>query len=75
MARLKETITCSNPGCGQPVEIEFTEATRKLRIPCPACNQLNHVEIILSSDRGGSADRYGLPENGARVKIVVVPGD
>ncbi len=75
MARLKERITCCNPSCAQPIEIEFTEATRKLRIPCPACNQLNQVEIILASDRGGPADRYGLPENGARVKIVVVPGD
>ena len=75
MVRMKETVTCTNPACGQPIGIEFTEATRKLRIPCPACNQLNQVEIILPSDRGGSADRYGLPESGARVKIVVVPGD
>jgi hypothetical protein len=27
------------------------------------------------SDQGGAAGRYGLPENGARMKIVVVPGD
>lgn len=54
MARLKETVHCSNEGCGQPIEIEFTEATRKLRITCPACGQLNQVEVILSSDRGGA---------------------
>ncbi len=75
MVRLKEKVNCSNLSCGQPIEIEFTEATRKLRITCPACGQLNQVEIILPSDRGGSADRYGLPENGAKMKIVVVPGD
>ncbi len=75
MARLKETVHCSNEGCGQPIEIEFTEATRKLRITCPACGQLNQVEVILSSDRGGPVDRYGPPENGAKIKIVVVPGD
>ncbi len=75
MDRFKEKITCTNPPCSQPIDIEFTEATRKLRITCPSCGQLNQVEIILSSDRGGSADRYGLPENGAKVKIVVLPGD
>ena len=75
MERLKEKITCTNLTCSQPIDIEFTEATRKLRITCPACGQLNQVEIILSSDRGGSADRYGPPENGAKMKIVVVPGD
>jgi hypothetical protein len=40
-----------------------------------SCGQLNQVEIILSTDQGGAAGRYGLPENGARMKIVVVPGD
>jgi len=75
MERLKEKVNCSNLACSQPIEIEFTEATRKLRITCPACGQLNQVEVILSSDRGGSADRYGLPESGTKVKIVVVPGD
>jgi hypothetical protein len=75
MARLKERIHCSNPVCSQPIEIEFTEATRNLRITCPSCGQLNQVEIILPSDRGGSADRYGPPENGEKIKIVVVPGD
>ena len=38
-------------------------------------NCTNQVEIILPSDRGGPADRYGLPESGAKMKIVVVPGD
>jgi hypothetical protein len=33
------------------------------------------VEIILPSDRGGSADRFGLPLNGEKMKIVVIPGD
>jgi hypothetical protein len=33
------------------------------------------VEIILPSDRGGSADRYGLPESGQKMKIIVLPGD
>ncbi len=75
MDRFKEKITCTNLSCSQPIDIEFTEATRKLRITCPSCGQLNQVEIILSSDRGGSADRYGLPENGAKMKIVVLPGD
>ena len=75
MARLKEKVNWINPACGQPIEIEFTEATRKLPITCPACGQLNQVEIILPSDRGGPADRNGLPENGAKMKIVVVPGD
>ncbi|KPK89799.1 MAG: hypothetical protein AMJ94_11175 [Deltaproteobacteria bacterium SM23_61] len=75
MARFREMVNCTNPGCGQPAEIEFTEATRKLRFTCPACGQLNQVEIILPSDEGGAAGRYGLPENGAKMKIVVVPGD
>ncbi len=75
MVRLKEKITCTNPVCGQSIEIEFTEATRKLRVTCPACSQLNQVEVILPSDRGGPVDRYGPPETGAKMKIVVVPGD
>jgi hypothetical protein len=47
------------------------------RVNCtnPTCGQLNQVEIILPSDEGGAAGRYGLPENGAKMKIVVVPGD
>lgn len=75
MEKFKEWVNCCNEACAQPIEIEFTEATRKLRITCPSCGQLNQVEIILPSDRGGSADRYGRPENGARMKIVVLPGD
>jgi hypothetical protein len=75
MTRFKERVNCTNPDCGQPAEIEFTEATRKLRFTCLSCGQLNQVEIILSADQGGAAGRYGLPENGARMKIVVVPGD
>ncbi len=75
MARFKEKVNCTNPACGQPAEIEFTEATRKLRFTCSSCGQLNQVEIILPSDRGGPADRYGLPGNGEKVKIVVIPGD
>ena len=75
MARFKEQVNCTNPACGQPAEIEFTEATRKLRFTCAACGQLNQVEVILPSDQGGAAGRYGLPENGAKVKIVVLPGD
>jgi hypothetical protein len=49
----------------------------KERVNCtnPDCGQLNQVEIILSTNQGGAAGRYGLPENGARMKIVVVPGD
>ena len=58
-----------------PLEVEFTEATRKVRITCPFCRQLNQIEIILPSDRGGIADRVGPPENGAKMKIVVLPGD
>lgn len=75
MTRLKEEVPCTNPDCGQPAEIEFTEATRNLRFTCSSCGQLNQVEIILPTDEGGAAGRYGLPENGARMKIVVVPGD
>ena len=75
MTKYKEWVNCCNETCGQRIEVEFTEATRKLRIPCPACNQLNQVEIILSSDRGGSADRYGPPEGGQKMKIIVLPGD
>ncbi len=75
MERQKEKINCINPGCAQPIEIEYSEAVRKLRITCPECGQLNQVEIILASDRGGPVDRYGPPENGAKMKIVVVPGD
>jgi hypothetical protein len=75
MARVKETITCCNEACSQPIEVEFTDAARKVRITCPICRQLNQIEIILPSDRGGMADRVGLPENGAKMKIVVLPGD
>ncbi len=75
MARFKERVNCTNPACGQSAEIEFTDATRKLRFTCSSCGQLNQVEIILPSDRGGPADRYGLPENGKKMKIVVIPGD
>jgi len=75
MDRYREMINCCHEACAQPIEVEFTEATRKLRIACPACGQLNQVEIILPSDRGGSAERYGLPLNGAKMKIVVVPAD
>jgi hypothetical protein len=75
MERFKEKVHCTNPACDQPMEIEFTDATRKLRFTCSSCGQLNQVEIILPSDRGGSADRYGLPENGEKMKIVVIPGD
>jgi hypothetical protein len=46
-----------------------------LRFTCTSCGQLNQVEIILPTDQGGAAGRYGLPENGAKMKIVVVPGD
>ena len=75
MERYKKQIKCCHEACAQSIEIEFSEATRKLRITCPSCGQLNQVEIILPSDRGGSADRFGLPENGEKMKIVVVPGD
>jgi len=75
MARYKETIHCCNEACSQPFEVEFTDATRKVRMTCPFCKQLNQIEIILPSDRGGVADRYGRPENGAKMKIIVLPGD
>lgn len=75
MVRYREQILCCNEGCAQPIEVEFTEATRKLRITCPFCAQLNHVEIIRPSDRGGSADRFGPPTNSEKVKIIVLPGD
>jgi hypothetical protein len=55
--------------------VEFTDATRKVRLTCPFCRQLNQIEIILPSDRGGIADRVGPPEKGAKMKIVVLPGD
>ncbi len=75
MEEYREEVRCANETCAQPIKIEFTEATRKLRITCPACGQLNQVEIILHSDRGGPVDRYGPPETGSKMKIVVVPGD
>ena len=75
MTRFKERVNCCNQSCAQPIEIDFTEATRQLRITCSSCGQLNQVEIILSTDRGGHADRYGPPENGKKMKIVVLPGD
>ena len=75
MERYRERVNCCNEACAQAIEVEFTEATRKLRITCSYCGQLNQVEIILPSDRGGSADRFGLPVNGEKMKIVVVPGD
>lgn len=75
MAKYKERVNCCNEACAQPIEVEFTDATRKLRITCPSCGQLNQVEIILPSDRGGSADRYGPPQNGQKMKIIVLPGD
>jgi hypothetical protein len=75
MVKYKEWVNCCNETCAQPIEVEFTEATRKLRITCPSCGQLNQVEIILPSDRGGSANRYGLPETGQKMKIIVLPGD
>ena len=75
MVKYRETVNCCNEACAQPIEVEFTEATRKLRVICPFCSQLNQVEIILPSDRGGSADRYGPPGNGEKMKIVVLPGD
>lgn len=75
MERIKEIITCCNESCHQPIEVEFTEATRQLRITCPFCGQLNQIEIILPTDRGGPADRFGPPANGEKMKIIVVPGD
>ncbi len=75
MDKYKEQVNCANENCQQQIEIEFTEATRKLRITCPSCGQLNQIEIILPSDRGGSADRYGRPANHEKMKIIVLPGD
>jgi len=75
MEKYRESVNCCNEACAQPIEAEFTEATRKPRITCPACGQLNQIEIILPTDRGGSADRFGLPVNGEKMKIVVLPGD
>ncbi len=75
MEKVKERVNCANSNCAQPFDIEFTEATRKLKITCPACGQLNQVEIILPSDRGGSADRYGRPKEEEKRKIIVLPGD
>jgi phage FluMu protein Com len=74
MARYRESVRCSNDACAQMIAIEFTEATRQLRVTCPSCGQLNQIEIILPSDRGGHADRYGSPADGEKIKIVVVPG-
>jgi len=75
MVKYRELVNCCNESCAQPIEIEFSEATRKLRIICPSCAQLNHVEIILPTDRGGSADRFGPPGSGEKMKIIVLPGD
>ncbi len=75
MEKYKEEVRCANESCAQPIEIEFTDATRKLRLACPACGQLNQIEIILASDRGGSADRYGRPASNEKMKIIVLPGD
>ena len=75
MEKYRESVNCCNEACAQPIEVEFTEATRKLRITCSACAQLNQIEIILPTDRGGFADRFGPPVNGEKMKIVVVPGD
>jgi hypothetical protein len=75
MVKYRERITCCNDACAQAMEVEFTDATRKLRVTCPACAQLNQIEIILPSDRGGPADRYGSPRQGEKMKIIVVPGD
>ncbi len=75
MVRYKERVNCCNQECRESMQVEFTEATRKLRVTCPACGQLNQVEIILPSDRGGSADRYGPPGAGEKMKIIVHPGE
>ena len=75
MARYQESVRCSNDACAQVIAIEFTEATRQLRVTCPFCGQLNQIEIILPSDRGGPADRYGTPADGEKMKIVVRPGE
>ncbi len=75
MTKYRETVRCCNGDCDQPIEVEFTEATRKLRITCSSCGQLNQVEIILPSDRGGPANLYGSPENGELRKIIVLPRD
>jgi hypothetical protein len=75
MARYSERVNCCNEVCAQPIEVEFTEATRRLRITCPTCGQLNQIEIILPFDRGGAADRYGPPGNGQKRKVIVLPSD
>jgi hypothetical protein len=75
MNRYKEWVTCVNGKCAQSFAVEFTEATRKLRLACPSCGQLNQIEIILPTDKGGPADLYGKPGSGEKVKIVVVPAD
>lgn len=75
MNKYQERVLCCNPACGQAIEVEFTDATRKLRVTCPFCGQLNQIEIILPSDRGGPADRYGAPGEGEKRKIIVLPGD
>ena len=75
MTKYKEWVTCSNNKCSQSFAVEFTEATRKLRLPCPCCGQLNQIEIILPTDKGGSADLYGTPDSGQKVKVVVLPAD
>jgi hypothetical protein len=75
MTRYRESVNCCNEACAQTIEIEFTDATRQLRVSCPSCGQLNQIEIILPSDRGGHADRFGAPANGEKMKIVVVPGE
>lgn len=75
MVKYREWVNCCNEACAQRIEIEFTEATRKLRVTCPSCAQLNQVEIIFPCDRGGFADRVGPPANGEKMKIVVLPGN
>jgi hypothetical protein len=75
MVKYREWVNCCNEACAQLIDVEFTEATRKLRVTCPSCAQLNQVEIIFPADRGGSADRYGTPAYGEKMKIIVLPGD
>jgi hypothetical protein len=75
MVKYRERVNCCNEACAQWIEVEFTEATRKLRFTCPFCAQLNQVEIIFAADRGGSADRYGTPSTSEKMKIIVLPGD